>query len=206
MNISEKLSQQATERPDAVALADAWQGSQRRTTFRQLELWSARFAWQLSHAGLQPGDRVLVLQPLSADLFATLGAVLQLGLVAVLFDPSCRRELIDHYCELSTPRGLICSRRAHLLRFLSPALRRIPLKWSTGGPVPGARRLRNDPAYPPLFSTYDAPPEAPALLTFTGGSTGLTRNAKESLPTVAFSEPSVPAGWSCWCARLTRDS
>lgn len=180
MNISGLLSQQAREQPDAVALADTWQGSQRRTTFRQLEQWSARLAGQLDLSGLQPGDRVLVLQPLAAELFATLGAVFRLGLVAVMFDPSCRRELLDRYCELSTPRALICSRRAHLLRFLSRALRRIPLKWSTGGRVPGARLLRNNPGDPSLFRMHHCTPDAPALLTFTSGSTGLPRIAVRS--------------------------
>src|SRR5262249_35781736 len=66
---------------------------------------------------------------------------------------------------------------AHLLRLWSPALRRIPVKFVIGLPVPGAVRWSRAAGLPPRDETQPCTPETPALLTFTSGSTGQPKAA-----------------------------
>lgn len=69
--------------------------------------------------------------------------------------------------------------RAHLLRLISPALRRIPRCFVTADFVPGARPLSHADRHPPLM-THAAGGKMPALLTFTSGSTGQPKAALRS--------------------------
>lgn len=107
-----------------------------------LEERAAYFAAQLQRAGLKPGDRVLVFYPMSVELYAAMLAIFQLGLVAMFLDPSAGREHLERCCELHPPQALIASTKAHLLRVVSPALRRIPHQFVIGLPVPGARLMQ----------------------------------------------------------------
>ena len=139
MNVAEALLAQARVRPHDPAIVAGREGA--TVTFAQLEETSARRASLLRGAGLRPGDVTLVFQPVSPDLYATLIAIFRLGAVAMFLDPSGGREDIDRCCALEPPRALIATPKAHLLRLFSSALRRVPLKFSAGPAVPGARGL-----------------------------------------------------------------
>src|SRR5207244_2750528 len=78
------------------------------------------------------------------------------------------------------PRALIAGTKAHLLRLWSPALRRIPVKFVIGLPVPGAIRWSRLARTPPHAEIAACTPDTPALLTFTSGSTGAPRAAVRS--------------------------
>ncbi len=148
----------------------------RTITFAELERASAQAAGLLHATGLRPGDAVLVFQPMSTELYIALAAVLRLGLVAMFLDPTTGREHIERCCALWAPRGLIACPKAHLLRLISPALRAIPMQFSTGGRLPWTipfARWRNSPAFQP----WPCSPETPALVTFTSGSTGRPKAA-----------------------------
>lgn len=177
MNIAEILRIHATARPMAAAIIDARRGRTRTLTFAGLDRASARAAHVLRRAGLRPGDTVMVFHPMSAELYIALTALLRLGLVAMFMDPWAGRAHIEHCCSLSPPRALIASPRAHLLRLLSPALRRIPLKFSIALPVPGAVTLGWGEGGAVCELVEPCLPETPALLTFTSGSTGRPKAA-----------------------------
>jgi acyl-coenzyme A synthetase/AMP-(fatty) acid ligase len=180
MNAIELLRSRAAEFPDAPAIIDARCGRSRVFSFSELERASARAAGLLHAAGLRPGDGVLVLLPMSADLYIALLAIFRLGMVALILDPSAGRDHTERCCALYPPQALIASTRAHLLRLCSPALRRIPCKVSVGFPVPGAvswRHIDRTPAFP---TTHPCDPATPALLTFTSGSTGRPKAAVRS--------------------------
>ncbi len=106
-----------------------------------IEHISAAYAEKLQAAGLRTGDAVLVFYPMSVELYIALLAIFRLGLVAMFIDPSAGKEHIERCCELHPPQALIASTKAHWLRFVSPALRRIPRKFVIGLPVPGAKLL-----------------------------------------------------------------
>jgi acyl-CoA synthetase (AMP-forming)/AMP-acid ligase II len=110
---------------------------------------------------------------MSVDLYVALLAILRLGLVAVFIDPSAGRQHIERCCAILPPKALIATAKAHLLRCLSPALRRIPVRFATGSvPLPGARRWSDWRHHACNGQAAGCTPETPALVTFTSGSTG----------------------------------
>jgi acyl-CoA synthetase (AMP-forming)/AMP-acid ligase II len=164
MNLAAIASEQARARPDAVAIRAASRGREAGITFAELNRAAVRAAALLSASGLMPGDRVLVFQPMSIELYIALLAIFRLGLVAVFLDPSAGLAHIGRCCELAPPAAFIGSRRAQWLRLVSPALRRIPRNFL-------AHRLTGPTGLTGQGATAcDA--GAPALLTFTSGSTG----------------------------------
>jgi acyl-CoA synthetase (AMP-forming)/AMP-acid ligase II len=178
MNIAEILAVQAAERPHDVAILDP--ASRQKATFAELDQASARSATLLEQRGLRRGDAVLVFQPMSLELYVALLAAFRLGLVAMFLDPSAGREHIERCCALHAPRGFIAGFKAHLLRLLAPALRRIPIKFVIGSYFPGAIRWSRARTLPPLSRIEPVAPDTPALLTFTSGSTGQPKAAVRS--------------------------
>jgi olefin beta-lactone synthetase len=180
MNIATLLRNQATARPDATALIDARGPSVRRLTFAELDDASARVAGFLTAGlGLKAGARVLVLQPMSADLYIILAALFRAGLTAVFLDPGAGVAHVDQCCRMIPPDALIGIPKAHLLRLVSPALRAIPRAVSTGGWLPFSTRFDQYRGFAPAPEAA-VDPKTPALLTFTSGSTGAPKAAVRS--------------------------
>jgi len=172
MNIAEILCRHAATSPDAPAIRDVKGGLPRTLTFRELETLAARAASFLRSQGLGPADRILVLQPMSAELYVALIAIFRIGAVAMFLDPSAGREHIERCCAIAPPSALLAGAKAHVLRFVSRALRRIPRKISIGTALPGASSWNHISEHAPNPAIYSAEADTPALLTFTSGSTG----------------------------------
>lgn len=171
MNIVELFRACATNHPDWPAIIDA----RGVTTFAAMDAASSAMAGQLQRAGLQTGETVLVLYPMSAELYVTLGAIFRLGLVAMFLDPSVGRDHLESCCALQPPQALIASPKAHWLRLISPQMRRIPRKFVLGGFVPGATLL--SPLGDADIAIAKMEADSPALITFTSGSTGQPKAA-----------------------------
>ncbi len=180
MNIAEILKQQAQHHPETVALIDTHRGRERCTTFAELELASAQAASLLKRHGLKAGDAVLVFVPLSLELYIALIAIFRLGLVATFLDPSAGRAHIERCCQLHRPKGFIGTAKSHLLRLVSPALRRIEHKFVVGFPVPGAVPWRRIAHAPPDHVITERQESDAALITFTSGSSGQPKAAVRS--------------------------
>src|SRR5262249_23728933 len=102
-------------------------------------------------------------------LYAVLLAAFRIGAVAVFVDAWADRARLEQAIERTRPRAFVGVPRAHLLRLASGAVRRVPNATSVGR---GAPRPPRDAAGPVVLT-----PEAPALVTFTTGSTGRPKAA-----------------------------
>lgn len=171
MNIAEVLRAQAQRMPEAIAIRDTFRGRRRDWSFAQLDDASARTASLLRAQGLKAGDHVLIFVPMSAELYIALTAVFRLGLVATFLDPSAGRQHISDCCDRISPQAFIGTAKSHLLRFASPALRRIPHHFCSRV-IPAATALQSATRLEPNQEIQQVHDETPALLTFTSGSTG----------------------------------
>lgn len=179
MNIASILSLQARERGSAPAIIERRGGRDRTTSFRALELASARFAEQLACRGLRAGDSVLILHPMSAELYAFLIALFRLGAVGMFVDPSAGNGFIERCLQENPPKAFFGSVRAHLLRLRAPALRRIGL-FICSRPLPGSLYLSLSVRGLEYATIAAADEGTPALITFTSGSTSVPKGAQRT--------------------------
>jgi olefin beta-lactone synthetase len=179
MNIAEILLQHASEMGDNAAIVDVRRKRDRSYSFRELEAATAGVADQLRSAGLKPGDGVLLLHPVAAELYLVLIALFRLGGVAIFLDPSAGRQHVERCCAIFPPKAFFGSPQAQLLQWTIPALRRVPKAFCSGW-FPGAQRLNLGAGSTSLHKIVPLSAEAPALVTFTSGSTGQPKAALRS--------------------------
>lgn len=168
MNIAELLASRADAAGDCPAIVE----SSGTVSFAMLERWASAMAAQLAADGIAAGDRIVVLSPMSARLYALLAAIWRLGAVVVFVDPSAGRRHMTQCCAAIRPRAFVGVPQAHLLRLSTPALARLPMHFSLGQAIPFARTLRADHTSVRSTPVMALPAHAPALMTFTSGSTG----------------------------------
>lgn len=186
-NLANLLARQALTRPSHPALVEP---SKPPITFAALQTAVQQGAAYLRQSGLAVGDRVLVYQPISAELYIALGALFYAGITVVFIDPGMRGEQLERAATVLAPRGFLATPRAHLLRLISPAIRKIPVHFTTGTwPMPGARRWQQYATQPTTLavgdlsadlaadSMADCEDDTPALITVTSGSTGTPKFA-----------------------------
>ena len=180
MNICQILINQAAQRPEARAIIETAPSGTRTLTFAQIAERSARAAALLREANLREGDRVLVFQPMSIELYVALLAIFRLGLVATVLDPSAGRRHIEQCCTIARPKAFIGPARAHLLRLLCRGVRRIGRHFVTAGWSPHATHWSRLERIEPLNAIAACDSSHDALLTFTSGSTGEPKAAVRS--------------------------
>jgi olefin beta-lactone synthetase len=176
MNISQILLQRVAEMGEAPAIVDVHQNRDRSYSFRELDDATARVAGQLTSAGMKQGDGVLLLHPVAAELYVVLIALFRLGCVAMFLDPSAGRKHVDRCCEIFPPQAFFGSPKAQLLRWTMPSLRRVPKAFCSGWFL-GAQRLDLSTDSTPVREIVPLNSDAPALVTFTSGSTGQPKAA-----------------------------
>ena len=176
MNIACILSEQAAQRGDAPAIIDICGGRDRIITFRALDAAAMRFAERISRAGIGAGDSVLILYPMSAELYAFLIALFRIGAVAMFLDSSAGCEFIARCLRENPPKAFFGSVKAQWIRFRVQELRRVGLSICTA-PVPGALHLSLRAKGPEYANVATTEASDPAIVTFTSGSTGAPKGA-----------------------------
>jgi acyl-CoA synthetase (AMP-forming)/AMP-acid ligase II len=184
MNVLSVLRDVAGRVPDRPALiAPASDGGERRITFAELRDRIDRAAMGLRQLGLKPEERVIVMIPMSIDLYVALLAVLQIGAVAVFVDPWIGVRQIAAFAAFAEPRAWIGVPRSHLLRLFSGTLRSILWTVTTGfrlGRLPARRTLGELESEPGDGAIHAIEPGSPALITFTSGSSGEPKGANRT--------------------------
>jgi acyl-CoA synthetase (AMP-forming)/AMP-acid ligase II len=172
MNLIELLDEVARRTPDMAAIIDGPAGRERQTSFAELCLWSRQVASLLGRAGVGPGDGIVMLVPMSASLYAVIAAAFRIGAVPVFIEPDKAAAQIE-YCRDALPlRAFVGSPMACLVHLLMPALHAITPAFVSRGWFPGATPLGSAQRLPPIADSPFRADDAPAMLSFTSGSTG----------------------------------
>ena len=147
----------------------AFKGDGVSVTYGDFEKEVRKTAAYFISKGIRKGDRILILVPMSVDLYRNVLALFYIGAVAVFLDQWVTLKRFRLCCTLADCKGIVLNGKFRLLSWLFPETRNIPLKLSPSGRSKmnsnGSERMN---------------PEDPALITFTTGSTGVPKAAERS--------------------------
>ena len=144
-------------------------------SFQDLEQRSAQLAAELSRQGLTRGDRMLVMVPMSIDLYIILIALFRIGGVAVFIDPWVGRKRLSQFAHQVQPFGMFGIPKAQVMRWIPGLLPRLKLNVVVGSKLLAPLSKSLDQIRKSGTQQADilaVAPEDPALITFTTGSTG----------------------------------
>ncbi len=175
VNVARHLWAQAAQQPSVPALriptGTARDGAIRYTTlsFAELAAEADAWAWRLARAGVQRGDRVLVLVSPGLPLIAAVFALFKLGAPPIVIDPGMGRKNLLECVLRSQPRILLGITRAQVASLIfrtsfHSVRRRL---WVSGNPT---HRLTRGPV--PVFPFAPTQADDLAAILFTSGSTG----------------------------------
>lgn len=179
-NIAARLAERAAMHPERTAIVEGSGASARRLTFGELDRRVRGLAAGLAGRGIGPGDSVLLFVPMSADLYVALLACLHRGATAVFVDAWADRTRLDAAVRIASPKAFIGTPKAHLLRLMSPAVRAIPVHLAAGHRLLSLRRHERADWAEGAAEALRVDGWAPALVTFTTGSTGTPKAAARS--------------------------
>ncbi|MBK1830215.1 AMP-binding protein [Verrucomicrobiaceae bacterium R5-34] len=174
MNLVNHLAERAQRHPDRLALIDADQSMSYADLYRHV----CGASQLLRGDGLGEGDTVLILQPVGIPLYISLLGAFHAGLTVMFIDPSAGKAMMRNSLSLHQPSAFIGVGKAHLLRLTTPEIRRISHPYHSSGWVPLSRKW--SPQAVDVFDPVDSTADAPALITFTSGSTGMPKAACRS--------------------------
>lgn len=175
MNVVELLDRSVLAWPDAPAIIDGAAGNESVLTFADLGERSRRIASLLGNAGLKAGDGIVLMLPMSAELYVVIAASWRLGLVPVFIDPAAGKEHVTQSLARYPVRAFVGSVSACLLRFFMPALRNIPIAFVSVWYFPGAQSLSASDRLSQYEDMHSCTSDTPAMIAFTSGSTGLPK-------------------------------
>lgn len=98
------LSRTASRYPSTTALM--FQGT--TITFKQLEAFVAKFAWQLKSLGVKTGDKVSIILPNLIQTAVAIHAALRAGAVVVMHNPRADDMMLEYQMKDAESRILIC--------------------------------------------------------------------------------------------------
>jgi long-chain acyl-CoA synthetase len=200
LTLLDVVSETARQRPDHPALL--FQGA--RLSYGELERLSDAFAAALVARGIQKGDRVALLLPNSPQFIIAQLGVWKAGAIAALINPLYTESELQHMLDecgaktavvlsrfydkvqpLCECTELSCIIAANIKTFLPPVLRTLFTLFREKKEGHRATLRADDPWMGDLLRQFaDAPrpdvtvgPDDPALLLFTGGTTGTPKCA-----------------------------
>ncbi len=187
-NVVEYLRGSAEQYADRLALI---MPDGRNITFGGLWQDICRTATVLRSAGMKPGERMIVMIPMSIELYTVMLAIIMCGGVAVFVDPWVPLKKIGAFAAFAEPAGFAGIGRSHLLRLLQPQLRYLRITLTTGrtfGKIPAELSLPAILQSPAAVTSatsdnivwQPASEDAPALITFTSGSSGTPKGANRT--------------------------
>ena len=169
-----------------------------RVTYGDLRDGAARCAGMLRELGIQKGDRVIVLVPLSRELYEIIFGLMQIGAVLVFLDAWTGLQDFDQACRLTQAKAFIGVSKAHGLRLASRHCARIPIKIFVDAPrfwqrlgIGGYHYERLRASATPDFDCVAVAPDDPMMVAFTTGSSGRPKGCVRTYATVKASLTSL---------------
>ncbi|MCE9647114.1 MAG: AMP-binding protein [Chloroflexi bacterium] len=166
-----KFQDNAIRHPSKAALIYFQQGTWKTVTYGQLLRSSQRFVSGLSACHLTSGMRAALMTPPSADFFALALAMLNLGIVPVIFDPAIGLKKAGECLNESQPEIFIGNPVTHTLRII--------FGWGRGSVKHNLSigKILNSSTQAAPSADRAPQPTDPAAVIYTSGSTGLPKGA-----------------------------
>jgi len=155
----------AEQYPDAIAIIHHGQ----HITYRDLHTDVKKAARYLSEQGVTQGSRILILLPMSIDLYRSVLALYYLGATVVIPDAWATRQQLSQYCDQIACDGYLGGTKMHIFALFIKALRGLDLHLRPS--------ISKGEISTPAVSLSA---ETTALITFTTGSTGIPKAANRT--------------------------
>lgn len=120
-NVTEHFFNLAKLYPEKIAL----QSNSDCVSFGQLEKKVNQYQHQFTTEGLQSGDKILILHPLSINLYASLLALLKMNCTLVFVEEWTKIKDIINCQNKIKCNFIVCSNKINLIRFFIPEIRQI---------------------------------------------------------------------------------
>jgi len=182
-NLSELFFDAAKRNPSRPAfIQDLESGRRIALNFSQFNTEVKRTALKLQTLGVKPDDKVVVFLVPSLELYTLILALFAVGAIPVFFDQALGRQKIFEMLLDVKPRSVIGSHRLFKWRWILPKLWKMDLI-SVDSSGFGIKNLAKIPFAEEKMSSLTPPArilDAPALLSFTSGTTGKPKCADRS--------------------------
>jgi acyl-CoA synthetase (AMP-forming)/AMP-acid ligase II len=167
MNVASIVAGRAAAHPDRLAFVDAADG--RTLSYSELDAATAGVAAAVRRSGVHPGETVLIVHPVTLDLYVALIGMLRAGLVPAIPPPGATFGALARCAQAHPPRAVLAGGIGWAAVAAIPGLRRATRLATVAGPFAFDLLRGADASAVGIVARDDGDP---AMLTFTSGSTG----------------------------------